>query len=101
MKPEPVLSLLGLAKKAGKIKSGSFAVEEAVKTQEAFLVICATDASERTQKDTKNMCQYYNVPWFFYGTKDTLGKCVGREYNALLCVTDQNFAGTIQKKAKP
>ena len=42
--PEEI-SLVGLAAKAGKVVSGEFATEKAVKTQKAFLVIIAQDAS--------------------------------------------------------
>ena len=38
--PEEI-SLVGLAAKAGKVVSGEFATEKAVKTQKAFLVIIA------------------------------------------------------------
>ena len=44
------LSLAGLAAKAGKVVSGEFATEKAVKTGKAFLVITARDASENTKK---------------------------------------------------
>ena len=47
--PEEI-SLVGLAAKAGKVVSGEFATEKAVKTQKAFLVIIAQDASENTRK---------------------------------------------------
>ena len=40
------LSLLGLAAKAGKIVSGEFATENAVKAGKAFLVLTAEDASD-------------------------------------------------------
>ena len=39
------LSLAGLAAKAGKVVSGEFATEKAVKTGKAYLVITAQDAS--------------------------------------------------------
>ena len=43
------LSLLGLAMKAGKVVSGEFATEKAVKGKTAFLVLIAEDASENTR----------------------------------------------------
>ena len=50
MKRNKVLSLLGLATRAGKIKSGSFLTEQAVKAGKAYLVLIAGDASENTKK---------------------------------------------------
>ena len=45
--PEEI-SLVGLAAKAGKVVSGEFATEKAVKTQKAFLVIrCRFTSSDQ------------------------------------------------------
>ena len=62
MKRNKVLSLLGLATRAGKIKSGSFLTEQAVKAGKAYLVLIAGDASENTKKKLSNMCSFYEVP---------------------------------------
>ena len=56
------LSLLGLAAKAGKVVSGEFATENAVKSGKAFLVLTAEDASNNTRKKFNDMCTYYEVP---------------------------------------
>ena len=42
------LSMLGLAMKAGKVSSGEFATEQAVKSGSAYLVILAETASANT-----------------------------------------------------
>ena len=47
---DKVISLLGLAERAGKIASGEFAAEKAVKTGKARLIIVAEDASDNTKK---------------------------------------------------
>lgn len=96
MKPNKVLSLLGLAMKAGKVKSGEFAVEKAVKTGLAYLVIVSDAASDNTRKKFSNMCLYYEVPVYFYGSKEELGACIGKEFRASLAVTDENFAKAIE-----
>ena len=54
--------MLGLAMKAGKVSSGEFATEQAVKSGSAYLVILAETASANTQKKFRNMCAYYKVP---------------------------------------
>ena len=48
MKNDKVLSLIGLATKAGRVVSGEFATEKEVKCGKAFLVMLALDASENT-----------------------------------------------------
>ena len=39
MKQDRVLSMIGLAQKAGKVASGEFATEKAVKTKKASVVV--------------------------------------------------------------
>lgn len=92
-------SLLGLAAKAGKIKSGEFQTEEAVKKYRAALVIVADDASNNTKKQFKDMCSYYDVPIIICGSKDELGHSIGREMRASLAVTDEGFSKSILKIA--
>ena len=45
-----ILSLIGLATKAGKTVSGEFSTEKSVKTGKGYLVLVAEDASENTKK---------------------------------------------------
>ncbi len=91
------LSLVSLATKAGKTVSGEFSTEKEVKCGRAELVLVATDASENTKKKFQNMCEFYEVPIYFYGDKDTLGHAMGKEFRASLAVTDVGFARGIIK----
>ena len=50
------LSLLGLAAKAGRVVSGEFATEKAVKAGKARLVLVAGDASDNSRKKFSDMC---------------------------------------------
>ena len=99
MKMNPVLSLLSLSKQAGKVKAGTFQVEESVKKYKSFLVICATDSSDRRKEDVKNMCEFYEVPLIYFGTKEELGSCIGKMENAILSVEDEKLALSVRKKA--
>ncbi len=56
MKNDNALLMLGMAAKAGKVASGEFMAENAVKSGEAALVIVAEDASDNTKKKFSNMC---------------------------------------------
>lgn len=100
MKPDKVLSLLGIAAKSGSIASGEFSTEKAVKEHKAYLVIVASDASENTQKMFRNMAEFYQVPMYLYADKDTLGHCIGKEFRASLAVTNQGLAHSIEDKLK-
>lgn len=92
------LSLLGLAAKAGRIVSGEFATEKAVKSGKAYLVLVAGDASDNTKKSFTDMCTYYKVPFYMVGSKEELGNAIGKEYRASVGVTDSNFAVAMIKK---
>ena len=97
MKLTKALSMISLATKAGKTASGEFSTEQSVKSFRAELVIVATDASENTKKKFQNMCEFYEVPIYFYKDKDTLGHAMGKEFRASLAVLDEGFAKGILK----
>lgn len=92
-----ILGLLGLATKAGKAKSGEFSTEKAVKSGQASLVIVSRDASENTKKMFRNMCTYYKVPYFEFGSKEELGHILGKQMRASLAVIDENFSNALLK----
>lgn len=93
-----VLSFLGLACRAGAVVSGEYATEKAVKSGKAKLCIVATDASDNTRKLFNDKCSYYEVPIIELGTKDELGKAIGKDYRASAAVTDSSFAEGLIKK---
>lgn len=93
-----IFSMIGMAMKAGKVVSGEFATEKAVKTGTAWMVIVSEAASENTKKMFRNMCTFYEVPMFVYGTKEDLGHSMGKEFRASLAVTDEGFAKSIEKR---
>lgn len=98
MENNKLLSMLGLAARAGKIVSGEFAAEKSVKNNSAKLVIVATDASDNTKKLFGNKCAYYKVPNYVYGTKEELGHSIGKEYRASVAILDNGFAKSIIEK---
>ena len=98
MKPDKVLSMLGIAAKSGNIKSGEFSTESAVKEGKARLVIVAEDASDNTKKKFQNMCEFRHVPYAVYAPKEMLGHCIGKEFRASVAVTDEGIAKVIRKQ---
>ena len=93
-----ILNMIGLAQKAGKIASGEFSTEKAVKTGKAYRVIVAGDSSDNTKKMFSDMCTFYNVPVVFFSDKESLGRAMGKEYRACQAVQDDNFAKAIMKE---
>ena len=97
LKQDKVLSLIGLATKAGQTASGEFMTEREVKTGRAALVIVAGDSTDNTKKKFRDMCEFYKVPIYFYGDKDTLGHAMGKEFRASLAILDEGFAKGVLK----
>ena len=95
MIPDKGLQMLGMAQRAGAVKSGEFMTENSVKDGSAFLVIVAEDASDNTKKKFHNMCDFYEVEIREYRDKDTLGHCIGKEFRASLAVTNEGLAAKI------
>ncbi len=93
-----ILSLLGLATRSGNLVSGEFMTEKAVKERKAFLVVVSSEASGNTKKKFTNMCSFYEVPLYFYGTMESLGHSIGKEFRASIAVTDEGFAKNIINK---
>ena len=95
-----VYSMIGLAERAGKVVSGEFSTEKAVKSKKACLVVLASDASANTRKHFSDMCAYRNVHLCIYGNKEELGHAIGKQMRANLAVTDQGFADSIRERIK-
>lgn len=97
MKPDKVISLLGLAMRGRNLVSGEFQTENAVKDGSAMLVIVAGDASDNTKKLFKDKCSFYDVPVYCYSTKAELGRAIGKDLRSSLAVTDAGLAQAIEK----
>lgn len=92
--------LIGLAQKAGRVKSGEFSVEKSVKCDMSCLVLLAEDASETTKKKFRNMCTFYEVPIELYTSKEQMGAVIGRDLRSVVSVEDEGFANAMIKKLR-
>ena len=95
---DKILGMLGMAKKAGKVTSGVYLCEKAIKTGESSLIVIAAQASENTKKSIIDSCKHYNVEYVEYSDMDTLGKCIGGGKKAVVSVNDKSFAAAIKQK---
>ena len=100
MKQNRVLSLLGIAMKGRNLVSGEFQTLEAIRKGSAMLVIIAEDASDNTRKLFADKCAWYEVPVAYYGTKETLGRAVGKDFRSSLGVCEAGLADAIKKQLK-
>jgi ribosomal protein L7Ae-like RNA K-turn-binding protein len=100
MKNERFHSILGLAKRAGKLISGSYSVEKYLKTRKVFLVIMAEDFSKRSLEKFINLCEAKKVPYLVYSNKQDLGKSIGRETVGIIAITDEGFMRLLEEAAR-
>ena len=96
-----LMRLIGLAAKAGRVRSGGFSAEESVRSGKAAICMLASDASENTIKNFEDMCLHRGVPLVRTPfTKEALGHMIGRGDRASLTVEDQGFAESMLRSAQ-
>ena len=95
---EQQLAFLGIAAKAGKVASGGFQVEEAIRQGKACFVMIAEDASDNTKKKFSDKSSYYKVPFVIVGSMELLGRLIGKENRTVVAITDEGFAAQFKKR---
>lgn len=97
---DKVMQMLSLSKKAGKLISGEALARDAIRYGDACIVILAEDTGKNTAKAIGDSCTYYEVPYYIYGTKDSLGHAIGKAYCAVCAVCDEGLANSIENSIK-
>lgn len=96
---DPILHLLGLAKKAGKLEVGEEPVGAVCRSRHARLLLLASDAAPNTCRRAAHFGEAGNVLWLqLPHTKDELGFQLGRKSCAMVAVTDFGIAAAIGEK---
>lgn len=89
---------LGLAQRAGLISSGQEVVREALVAHRAFLLLLASDASQRTRKQFMALAEQHRVPLREPGTMQDYGSALGKPDRAVVAVLDRGFAQSMLAK---
>ena len=100
MQRNKVLSYLGLATRAGRVVSGEFCVEKSVRQRRARLVLVSENASENSRKNFRNLCTYYKVPLYFFGSREELGAACGKEARVSAAIEDEGLAMAAVRELK-
>lgn len=87
--------MLGLAARGRNVVSGELQTLNAIKDGSAMLVIVAEDASENTRKLFSDKCSFYEVPLRMYGSREALGRAIGKEMRSSLAVIDAGLAQSV------
>ncbi len=86
------MALLGLARRAGALASGTGSTRRALKEGRARLVLLAQDASETQRDKVMNLLRHGQTPRATVGTREALGSAVGSAPVSAVAVTDKEFA---------
>ena len=96
-----LLSLVGFAKKAGKLTVGCELTLAAGRSGKRApkLVLVSKDCADNTKKRIKNTCTYYNVPYFMIdASSEALGKIAGKDTTvSAVGILDTGFAEAAKK----
>ena len=96
---EHVLSMIGLAKKAGRLEVGEEPVGAAARAKKARIILVASDAAPSSFRRAQSFAEAgSSILLTIPADKDRLGSCLGRTSVAMVAVTDIGFADAIVKK---
>ncbi|MBR4098997.1 MAG: 50S ribosomal protein L7 [Clostridium sp.] len=96
---DPVLHLIGLAHKAGRLEIGEEPVGAVCRSRHAKLILLASDAAPNTCRRAAHFGQAGNALFLHLPfTKAELGFRLGRSSCAMLALTDSGFAAAIVEK---
>ena len=96
MNEDKILNLLGLAQRAGKVISGDFIVEKAIKKPK--LVLLAGDCAANNEKKYTQLAETHQIPLHSIANKEALGTAIGKEVRVVVAVLDDGFAKAILKE---
>lgn len=91
-------TLLGFARKSGKLYSGESAVKAAVKGKNAKLVILAEDLPEKRKSSWLKYCEFLGIKVVVLGTKEEYGRVLGLSERGILAVADYKMSAAIIRK---
>lgn len=99
MQNDPVLSRLGFARKAGKLKTGFAAAKESVLDGTARLIVIASDVSPKSEKEMRFFSREKVTVVKTEHTMDNLSRAIGIKAG-IVSVCDDGFAGAILANMK-
>lgn len=96
---EKILSMIGLAHKAGRVEIGEEPVGSAARAKKARIILVAGDAAAGSVRRAMGFantgsCLCLVIP----ASKEELGRALGRTSCAMAAITDMGFADAVAKK---
>ena len=96
---DPILSMLGICRQAGKIQPGEEPVDAAVRARDARLLLLAADAADNTARRCARFAEVGQCLWLrIPESKYELGRALGRGSCAILAITDTGLALAVAQR---
>ena len=92
---DKLLQMIGMAKRAGKLVSGGFLSDKAIKSGESRLIVLSRDISDESRKSITDSCKYYNVKYIEYADREQLGKITGGGERTVVSINYSGFAEAV------
>lgn len=87
-----ILGLLGVARKAGAVISGTSQLQAAFGRQEIRYLMIAEDAAAGSVEKITRQAEQENVQWVRFSSQELLGQIAGRENRNCIGIKDKQFA---------
>ncbi len=84
-------NMIGLGQRAGMLVSGDMAVKGTLNRGKARLLVIAKDAAARTRRELSGMADSKNVPVISYGSKEELGRLIGKSPRSSVVLMDEHM----------
>jgi len=81
-----------MGQRAGKLTSGSYAVKSTLNRGRVRLLLIANDAAAQSVQELNGLAIARGVPVLSYGSKDDLGRLIGKSPRTALAITDEHMA---------
>jgi ribosomal protein L7Ae-like RNA K-turn-binding protein len=88
---------IGFAMKAGKLVSGDFSVEKAVRAGRGKIGLIDTTASDNTKDKYRGMCQHAGIDLI---EVEELGRWIGKPGRMVAAVTNEQFTTMIKRASE-
>lgn len=96
---DPILSMIGICRKAGRIEAGEEPVDAAVRARDARLLLLAADAADNTARRCARFAEVGQCLWLrIPESKYELGRALGRGSCAVLAITDTGLALAVAQR---
>ena len=92
-----ILSLLGFAKKAGKLVTGSNAVLRSILSLEAYVVIVNEDAGHSVKEKFKRLCAENDIKFYIFGRQEEFERATGEKNKVIYSVCEAGFSNKLMQ----